>query len=72
VVTAAQATGTACKWWTLEGNVFAAIGLQGQYIYIHPPTRTVVVKLSYYPPGDNSAEGETMAFMRAVSDWRPK
>ena len=60
------------QWWTLEGNAFAAIGLQGQYIYINPPTRTVVVKLSYYPPGDNSTEGETMAFMRAVSDWTPK
>jgi CubicO group peptidase (beta-lactamase class C family) len=64
--------GYGLQWWTREGNAFAAIGLQGQYIYINPPTRTVVVKLSYYPPGDNSAEGEAMAFMRAVSDWRPK
>jgi CubicO group peptidase (beta-lactamase class C family) len=64
--------GYGLQWWTLPGNAFAAIGLQGQYIYIHPPTRTVVVKLSYYPPGDNSTEGETMAFMRAASDWQPK
>lgn len=69
---AGTGNGYGLQWWTLEGSAFAAIGLQGQYIYINPPTRTVVVKLSYYPPGDNSAEGETMAFMRAVSDWLPK
>jgi hypothetical protein len=31
----------------------------------------VVVKLSYFPPGDNSAlDAETVAFMRAVSKWK--
>ena len=65
--------GYGLQWWTL-GNTeaFAAIGLQGQYIYIDPATRTVVVKLSYFPPGDNRAlEAETMAFMAAASAWRP-
>jgi CubicO group peptidase (beta-lactamase class C family) len=53
-------------------DAFAAIGLQGQYIYIDPATRTVVVKLSYFPPGDNSAlEAETLAFMAAASAWHP-
>ena len=28
----------------------AAVGLAGQFIYVHPQTRTVIVKLSYYPP----------------------
>jgi CubicO group peptidase (beta-lactamase class C family) len=51
---------------------YAAIGLQGQYIYIDPATGTVVVKLSYYPPGDNSAEGEVRAFFEAVSAWQPR
>ena len=56
-----------------ECDAFAAIGLQGQYIYIDPATQTVVVKLSYFPPGDNTAlEGETLAFMDAVSAWKPR
>jgi CubicO group peptidase (beta-lactamase class C family) len=66
--------GYGLQWWTLANSEgFAAIGLQGQYIYIDPSTRTVVVKLSYFPPGDNSAlEAGTLAFMRAVSGWDPR
>jgi CubicO group peptidase (beta-lactamase class C family) len=64
--------GYGLQWWTLGGKAFAAIGLQGQYIYIDPATRTVVVKLSYYPPGDNSADGEVTAFMAAASAWQAK
>lgn len=65
--------GYGLQWWTLgDSEAFAAIGLQGQYIYIDPATRTVVVKLSYFPPGDNSAlDAETMAFMAAAAAWRP-
>ena len=61
------------QWWTIGGSeAFSAIGLQGQYIYIDPDTNTVVVKLSYFPPGDNRAQdGETMAFMAAASRWQP-
>jgi CubicO group peptidase (beta-lactamase class C family) len=38
--------------WQLgnEPGAFAAIGLAGQYIYVHPASRTVIVKLSHYPP----------------------
>ncbi len=62
--------GYGLQWWTLGGGTFAAIGLQGQYIYIDPDTDTVVVKLSYFPPGDNGAlDAETRAFMAAVSRW---
>lgn len=65
--------GYGLQWWTMgDSNAFAAIGLQGQYIYIDPDTATVIVKLSYFPPGNNSAvEGETLAFMSAVSQWQP-
>lgn len=64
--------GYGLQWWTLGGNSYAAIGLQGQFVFIDPDTRTVVVKLSHFPPGDNSVqEGETMAFLRAVSAWSP-
>jgi CubicO group peptidase (beta-lactamase class C family) len=65
--------GYGLQWWTIgDSDAFAAIGLQGQYIYIDPATRTVVVKLSYFPPGDNSAlDAETMAFAAAASAWQP-
>lgn len=65
--------GYGLQWWTMGGSeAFSAIGLQGQYVYIDPATRTVVVKLSYFPPGDNSAlDSETQAFMAAASAWQP-
>jgi CubicO group peptidase (beta-lactamase class C family) len=60
------------QWWTLtDSDAFLAIGLQGQYIYVDPATDTVVVKLSYFPPGEVNAEREAMAFFRAVSKWKP-
>jgi CubicO group peptidase (beta-lactamase class C family) len=66
--------GYGLQWWTIgASDAYAAIGLQGQYIYIDPATRTVIVKLSYFPPGDNSlAEAETLAFMAAASGWEPR
>jgi CubicO group peptidase (beta-lactamase class C family) len=66
--------GYGLQWWTFANTeAFAAIGLQGQYIFIDPATKTVVVKLSYFPPGDNSQQdGETEAFLRAVSTWTPR
>ena len=65
--------GYGLQWWTIaDSDAFSAIGLQGQYIYIDPATRTVVVKLSYFPPGDNTAlDAETLAFMAAASAWEP-
>jgi CubicO group peptidase (beta-lactamase class C family) len=69
-----EAGGYGLQWWTMSPDgAYAAIGLQGQYIYIDPVTRTVIVKLSYFPPGDNSAaEAETSAFLAAASAWRPR
>jgi CubicO group peptidase (beta-lactamase class C family) len=56
-----------------DSGAYAAIGLQGQHACVDPMTRTVVVKLSSYPPGDNSAhEAETRAFMAAASNWLPR
>jgi CubicO group peptidase (beta-lactamase class C family) len=60
------------QWWTIgNGGAYMAIGLQGQYIFVDPPTRTVVVKLSYFPPGDKLASDETLAFLKAASVWQP-
>jgi hypothetical protein len=70
--TGEQRGGYGLQWWMVgQGDAYAAIGLQGQFIYIDPATRTVVVKLSYYPPGDNAAEGEVRAFFEAASAWQP-
>ena len=61
------------QWWTLHGTgSYVALGLQGQFLYVDPVSETVVVKLSYFPPGPNSAvEDETLNFLRAASAWRP-
>lgn len=62
--------GYGLQWWMVGSEgAYAAIGLQGQFIYVDPNTRTVVVKLSYFPPGDNRAEGESRAFFAAASRW---
>lgn len=35
-----------------EPGAFAAVGLGGQYIYVHPASGTVIAKLSYNPPAE--------------------
>jgi CubicO group peptidase (beta-lactamase class C family) len=69
----ARRGGYGLQWWTMgDSDAYSAIGLQGQYVYVDPATRTVVVKLSYFPPGDNTAlDGETLAFMAAAAAWAP-
>jgi CubicO group peptidase (beta-lactamase class C family) len=52
-------------------DAYSAIGLQGQYVFVDPKTRTVVVKLSYFPPADQKASEETAAFLAAASAWTP-
>lgn len=61
------------QWWMVANpGSFQALGLQGQYIYIDPATRTVIVKLSYFPPDVGpSADEETTAFLSAASAWTP-
>ena len=67
-----EAGGYGLQWWTVaDANAYYAVGLQGQFIYIDPDSRTVVVKLSYFPPGDETASEESLDFMRAASEWRP-
>jgi hypothetical protein len=47
-----------------------ARGLQGQVIFVDPGTQTVIVKLSYFPPGNTEALRETLAFLQAASRWQ--
>lgn len=58
------------QFWTVgHSHAFYALGLQGQFIYVDPDTRTVVVKLSYWRPGDETAYAEALPFMAAASKW---
>ena len=67
-----QTRGYQYQWWTFtDSDAYTAIGLQGQFIYVDPASDTVVVKLSYFPPGETRADAETEAFLRAISDWMP-
>jgi CubicO group peptidase (beta-lactamase class C family) len=60
------------QWWTVAGSkAFQAVGLQGQFIYVDPESRTVIVKLSYFPPEDQTTRDEVAAFFAAVSAWKP-
>jgi len=60
------------QWWTFLGSdAYCAIGLQGQFLYVDPKSRTVVVKLSYFPPGEERADAETEAFLRRIALWNP-
>ncbi len=58
-------------WWIPPGNAedrdFSAIGVFGQYIYINPATRTVIVKLSDY--GVEQDEVLTILAMRSISHY---
>jgi CubicO group peptidase (beta-lactamase class C family) len=52
-----------------EPGAFAAVGLAGQFIYVHPRSRTVIVKLSHYPPAEpEHVRPETLALFRAVAN----
>ena len=55
-----------------EPGAFAAVGLAGQYIYVHPASRTVIVKLSYYPPVEpEHVAPETLAYFKAIAESQP-
>jgi CubicO group peptidase (beta-lactamase class C family) len=52
-----------------EPGAYAAVGLAGQFIYVHPQSRTVIVKLSHYPPVEpEHVRPETMAFFKAIAN----
>lgn len=68
----AVGSGYGYQWWKVDENpgAFAAVGLQGQFIYVHPASRTVIVKLSFFPPGP-AAEAEEMSirYFEAICRW---
>jgi CubicO group peptidase (beta-lactamase class C family) len=54
------------QWWTAGGSHYA-LGLEGQYIFIDPAHETVIVKLSYFPPGEEMLYGESVVALQALS-----
>lgn len=57
------------QWWLPDGNTqdFAAIGIWGQMIYIHPERQLVIVKTGA-DPDFHDHEVEAIALFRAIGD----
>jgi CubicO group peptidase (beta-lactamase class C family) len=58
------------QFWQLDGEpgAYSALGLAGQFIYVHPATRTVIVKLSHFPqPEPANVMPETLAYFKAIT-----
>jgi CubicO group peptidase (beta-lactamase class C family) len=52
-----------------EPGAYAFVGLAGQFIYVHPSTVTVIVKLSYHPPVEPEwLTGEELAYFAAIAN----
>jgi CubicO group peptidase (beta-lactamase class C family) len=67
--------GYAYLWWTIAGtDAYTMLGGEGQFVYVDPPSETVIVKLSHVPVGSpegTQAEAETFSFLAAASAWDP-
>jgi CubicO group peptidase (beta-lactamase class C family) len=71
---AREGLGYAYLWWTIDGSAaYTMMGGEGQFVYIEPSSRTVVVKLSHVPVGPDGARAnaETFAFFAAAAAWDP-
>lgn len=72
--TGEKGLGYAYFWWPVLGTrAFTALGGEGQFIYVDPETRTVIVKMSHAPVGPPAAakDQESLVFMAAASRWSP-
>ena len=62
------------QWWKLDDTgAYTALGLQGQFIYVHPASHTVIVKLSFFPEegtiGEDAAMATTLAYFKTLTQW---
>src|SRR5690606_17553510 len=72
---AREGLGYAYLWWTVDGSeAYTMLGGEGQFVYVDPPSETVIVKLSHIPVGPDGARAtdETFAFLEAASAWEPR
>lgn len=61
--------------WQLdsEPGAYSAVGLAGQFIYVHPASNTVIVKLSHFPnPEPEGVIDETLKGFHAIIAGLPK
>ncbi len=58
------------QWWIPEEpeGDFTAIGIWGQYVYVHPEHQVVIVKTSA-DEGFDERDHETIALFRALAEW---
>jgi CubicO group peptidase (beta-lactamase class C family) len=60
--------GYANHWWTLDNGAFTGVGVHGQYLYVDPAARVVIVKCSAWPtPDDPDRDAETITALKAVA-----
>ena len=62
------------KWWVLDGERprYSALGINGQNVFVHPPTETVVAKLSTWPTADERRlDALTFAAAAAIARTSP-
>ena len=66
--TKSQVDGYGYHWWTLgDPSAFSGVGYNGQYLYVVPSQKLVIVKFSYWPTGgDEKLEAETLAAFKAI------
>ena len=55
-------------WWLAEDGAYAAIGIYGQFIYIHPQSNTVIALWSAQPKPAGTAVIDDFSFFKAVVD----
>lgn len=66
-----NAIGYGYQWWVPEGDQgeFMAIGVYGQWIYVNPSNRVIIVKTSADPDFmEKGYELKHVAFFRAIAD----
>ena len=61
--------GYAAQLWHPYPNIYMALGLHGQFIFINPETRTVIVKLSDNPT-DSDHESDTAKALLEISNLK--
>ena len=62
-----------CLWKVDEDpGSYSAVGLAGQFIYVHPASKTVIVKLSYYPlEQSDELDAQAIAYFKTITRWQP-
>jgi hypothetical protein len=57
-------------WWVVQPAVpfFYAAGINGQNVFIHRPSQTVVVKFSTWPTALSPLLGPTVAAAKAIAE----